>query len=298
MAESQIFRDYEEAFGAASGLPLALEAGGFREGGPRTGGNPFCELMARHLPACASCLELQEKLKTEAKAEPQTVMCFAGLCETAVPVRLGDGMLAFLETGHVFLEPPTKKAFGAVASRLLAWGAKVDLKRAEEAWLAGRVLSPEMYEAFVRLLAVFAKHLEACGDWLGRKPAEDDASPLIEKAKTFILAHSSDDLHLGQVARVVNLSAQYFCRRFKEATGLSFTEFVTRTRVERARQLLSDPSTRVSEVAFAAGFQSVSQFNRVFRRQVGLSPSEFRAASRKGEKGEAGGGPNDREVPM
>lgn len=283
MAESQIFRDYEEAFSAVSGLPLALEADGFREGGSRTGGNLFCEPMAQRLPACEACLDLQTRLKAEAKAAPATVTCFAGLCETAVPVRLGDGMLAFLRTGHVFLEPPTKKAFRAVAARLLDWGAKVDLKRAEDAWLAGRTLAPEQYQAFVRLLAVFAKHLEACGDWLVRRSACESVSPLMEKAKEFILAHSSEDLHLEEVARVVNLSAHYFCRKFREATGLSFTEFVTRTRVERAQQLLADRTTRVSEVAFAAGFQSVSQFNRAFRQHVGQSPSEFRAAALLGE---------------
>lgn len=292
MSESQIFRDYEEAFGAVSGLPLSLEAGGVREGGHLTGGNPFCELMARHLPTCGACLELQEKLKAEAAAEPKTLTCFAGLCETAVPVRLGDGMLAFLQTGHVFLEPPTRKAFKGVAARLMRWGANVDLKRAEEAWLAGRVLAPEKYEAFVKLLAVFAMHLGACGNWLALRPgAARGASPLMEKAKEFILAHSSENLTLGQVARVVNLSAHHFCRKFKEATGLSFTEFVTRTRVERARQLLSDRSARVSEVAFAAGFQSVSQFNRVFRQRVGMSPSDFRALvpTKKGSGGISAG---------
>ncbi|MEK7782224.1 MAG: helix-turn-helix transcriptional regulator [Verrucomicrobiota bacterium] len=61
--------------------------------------------------------------------------------------------------------------------------------------------------------------------------------------------------------------------QFRKATGLSFTEFVSRTRVEQAKKLLLNPNLRISEVAFAVGFQSISNFNRMFKRIVGRSPT-------------------------
>ena len=72
------------------------------------------------------------------------------------------------------------------------------------------------------------------------------------------------------------MSANYFSEKFKQATGLNFVEYVARTRVEKARNLLLNPNMRISEVAFEVGFQSLSQFNRVFRRVTGESPSVWR----------------------
>lgn len=101
--------------------------------------------------------------------------------------------------------------------------------------------------------------------------------PVIAKAKQFIREHHTEALSLGQVAGAVHTSLFYFCRLFHKVTGLTFTEFVSRTRVEKAKSLLLNPNPRASEIAFAVGFQSLTHFNRVFRRIVGASPTEYRA---------------------
>jgi AraC-like DNA-binding protein len=74
------------------------------------------------------------------------------------------------------------------------------------------------------------------------------------------------------------MSTFYLCKMFKKVTGLNFTEYVARVRVEKSKNLLLNPNARVSEVAFATGFQSLTHFNRTFRRFAGLSPTQYRAA--------------------
>jgi AraC-like DNA-binding protein len=96
------------------------------------------------------------------------------------------------------------------------------------------------------------------------------------KARSFIAEHQGEEITLSQVARAVNMSPFYFCKMFKKATGVNFTEYVSRVRVERVKELLLNPHTRVSEAAFEAGFQSLSQFNRAFRRIAGEAPSDYR----------------------
>jgi AraC-like DNA-binding protein len=96
------------------------------------------------------------------------------------------------------------------------------------------------------------------------------------KARAFIAEHLDEELSLEQVARAAGMSPFYFCKVFKAATGLTFTDYVARARVEKTKQLLLNPHTRVSEAAYAAGFQSLSQFNRVFRRVEGQAPSDYR----------------------
>ena len=91
-----------------------------------------------------------------------------------------------------------------------------------------------------------------------------------------IAEHLGEPISLTQVATAANTSAFYFCKIFKHAVGLTFTDYLARTRVEKTKQLLLNPNVRVSEAAYAAGFQSLSQFNRVFRRVTGESPTRYR----------------------
>ena len=75
----------------------------------------------------------------------------------------------------------------------------------------------------------------------------------------------------------MNTSAFYFCKMFKQATGLTFTDYLARLRVEKVKNLLLNPHKRISEAAYEAGFQSLSQFNRVFRKITGEAPTVWRA---------------------
>lgn len=278
LSRSKVFKDYEKAFTQASGLPLTLREPLVRKDAPPwPNHNSFCALMAGDNQACAACYELQRRLESEAQTKPTTLKCFAGLCESAVPVRVGGDVVAFLETGHVLRHKPSHKLFSKFARQILDWGCHVDLKKAEDAWLASAVLPEGRYEAFVGMLAVFARHLGECGNGIVVHDGGDQESAM-RQARDFIATHSMDDLSVQKVARVVNLSAHYFCKKFKEATGMGFTEYVARVRVEKAMRLLREAHLRVSEVAFQSGFQSVSQFNRMFHRLTGQSPREFRAA--------------------
>jgi AraC-like DNA-binding protein len=63
---------------------------------------------------------------------------------------------------------------------------------------------------------------------------------------------------------------------FKKATGLNFTDYVSRVRVEKAKNLLLNRNLRISEIAYEIGFQSLTHFNRVFKRIMGESPTEYR----------------------
>jgi AraC-like DNA-binding protein len=98
----------------------------------------------------------------------------------------------------------------------------------------------------------------------------------IWKARKFIEEHSGEELSLSKVAKTVNMSANHLSEKFKQVTGINFVEYVARTRFEKGCDLLLNSNLRISEIAFAVGFQSLSQFNRVFKRLAGTSPTEYR----------------------
>jgi len=282
LKRSQIYRDYEQAFRETTGLPInlrSLEAFDLsHHGDPKE--NPFCALMASSNKSCAACLQLQRRVEEEASLEPFTLKCFAGLCDSSVPVRVGDNLVAFLQTGQVFLEKPDSRLFAKTAKQIIAFGTVVDMKRVEEAWFQSRVLDRRQYDSILRLLAIFAQHLSTLGQELALQ-AEHGEAPPIARARALITARHGEDIGLEEVAKAVNMSSFYFCKSFKKATGMTFTSYLARVRVEKVKNLLINPHKRVSEAAFEAGFQSLSQFNRVFRRIAGQSPKLYCEQLRK-----------------
>lgn len=278
LKQSDLYRDYEQAFRTTTGLPISLRPiESFNlphNDDPKE--NPFCALLARSNQSCAACLILQQKVEKEAQLEPKSLNCFAGLCDSAVPIRVGENLIAFLQTGQIFLQPPTKEQFTRTVRQLIEWGTEVDLPALERAYFQTRVLTKVQHEAILRLLTIFAQHLASLGNQL--KVKEESAEPpLITRARLYIKEHQENDLTLTEVAKAVNSSAFYFCKLFRKSTGITFTDYVARVRVEKVKALLLNPHKRVSEAAFEAGFQSLAQFNRVFRKQTGESPSVYRA---------------------
>lgn len=281
LSDSKIFQDYERAFHAATGLPLAVRPAQAYQNAlsGQAGENPFCMLMAQTNKGCANCLKVQAELEKQAGMEPKSLHCFAGLCDSAVPIRVGGDLIAFLQTGQILLHQPNGEEFSRITKQVLAWGSEVNLKALEEAYFQTRVFEPEQYDAMLRLLATFAEHLALISQSLEpvSPPMAEPEDQVVRRAKKYIRERFQQRITLDEAAQVVNSSTRHFCKVFKQATGITFTDYLARIRVEKAKHLLQNPHLRVSEVAFETGFDSISQFNRSFKRITGMSPTQFRS---------------------
>ncbi|WPJ97659.1 PocR ligand-binding domain-containing protein [Coraliomargarita algicola] len=282
LSESQLYRDYEQAFRAATGLPLAIRPVKAYENAlkSREGGNPFCMLLAQTNAGCANCIKMQADLEQKAGMEPKSLHCFAGLCDSAVPIRVGGELIAFLQTGQILLHQPNQQEFTRTTKQLLAWGSEVNLKALEEAYFQTKVFNPEQYDAMLRLLSTFAEHLATISNSIEPEQsiaAADPEDQVVSRAKKYISERFNERISLDEAAQAVNASTRHFCKVFKQATGITFTDYLARTRVEKAKHLLQNPHLRVSEIAFETGFDSISQFNRSFKRITGMSPTQFRS---------------------
>jgi AraC-like DNA-binding protein len=278
LAKSSVYRDFERAFVAGTGLPLRLHAPEMLmlTRPSKKQENPFCTLMAGVPQWAAATYQLQRKLECEARFAPKTLRGFGGLCETSVPVRIGESPVGYLHTGQVLLHQPDTLEFDAIARTLTGWGAGVDVEEARELWFGTRVIAPKQYDALIQLIDIFARHLAGCANGLVLHH-EKQMRPEITKACAYIAEHCSDEISLPEVARVAGMSANYFSQVFAETSGIRFVEYVARTRVENAEHFLEDPGLRISEIAFQVGFQSLSQFNRAFWKVAGCTPKGYRA---------------------
>jgi len=278
--QSDRFRIYQDAFRLTTGLPLRMVPSDpdiWCLDDQNVNRSPFCEALNICDAACSACQDTNRRLMREAEINgPSTCHCFAGLCATAVPVKMGASVVGFLKTGQVFTKIPSETQFneilGALGRKSLSDSAVAHLKKA---YLNTRSVDPKRYKSMVTLLQTFAEQLSEHAESLAIIDEGSEPSA-IARARKFIHSNVDQPLPLGQVAREAGLSESHFCRLFKDSTGLTLTDYVNRCRIDWAKRELLRPEVRISEIAFLVGYQSLSQFNRSFARIAGFSPTQYR----------------------
>lgn len=103
------------------------------------------------------------------------------------------------------------------------------------------------------------------------------SSDIIDSALRYIDSHYTDeDISLDSAAIASNISANYLSALFSQKVGLSFVEYVTKKRMERARQLLRKTDKRSGEIASEVGYKDPRYFSFVFKKKHGCTPSQYR----------------------
>lgn len=274
---SKLFRSYESAFEDSTSLSLHLASadGELMHGGARHHRNAFCGQLHRHDSDCESCFRIWRKLAAFGGSQAHHFTCFAGLCESCVPIRIGVNTIGLLIAGEVAITRPTEARFAAITGRLKQAGHPFDQARLKRAYFSTRTTTRRRFESCMRLLEIFASHLSMVASQLALH-RNHGTCPGIRRAIAFIHENLSKPLELEAAARCASLSTSYFSTKFKESTEMAFTQYVATARVEAAKKLLVDGAARISEIAFDVGFQSLTHFNRVFKGVTGLSPTQYR----------------------
>jgi two-component system response regulator YesN len=99
---------------------------------------------------------------------------------------------------------------------------------------------------------------------------------VLEEILQFIHKHYIEDISMQDAAEAMNYSNAYFCKLFKQGFDKSFITYLTEYRVEKAKQLLIDVTINVKEISDKVGYKDANYFAKVFKRVVGVTPSEYR----------------------
>lgn len=113
------------------------------------------------------------------------------------------------------------------------------------------------------------------------KVTVEDDSRRILKVKNFISKNYMDELRLPELASLAGMSSSAFSRFFKLHTGRNISEYIIDLRLGYAARMLVDTAKSISEIGFDCGFNNLSNFNRIFKKKKGCSPSEFRESYHK-----------------
>ena len=155
-----------------------------------------------------------------------------------------------------------------------------------KAWLGDKDVRELLFD--VCSISASDELTELCGSLFGRlagcvaAAGADRPTDPIAKAIRYMEAHYEKPITLGCMAELSFLNPAYFSALFKQRTGVTFVERLTAIRVEAAKQLLASTNELVTEVADRTGFRNVRHFNRVFKSETGLSPTEYRERTRGG----------------
>ncbi len=239
LAKSELFLRYRDAFGLTTGSTIMLSS---TNKSPKT-----------NLDALPFLVDFREPVLVDARAIAYLLL---------QPIRLSDGEYA---------------SFDVSARKMLDQGCTAaQLRSSQNIFEKTHVMTTERYEALAVMMRLFASQLGEQAEKLLFEKTENEP-PAVSRARQYIITHLMEPLGLEDVAQHSGVSPFHFCKIFKKATKLTFTDFVNRARVELAKRLLLKPQFRITEVAYDAGFQSLSQFNRSFRRIMNQSPKQFRA---------------------
>lgn len=112
------------------------------------------------------------------------------------------------------------------------------------------------------------------------KPEESrDNSLIVRSALDYIRVHYAEKLTLTELAEKTYVSPWYLSKLLNKVTGESFCDLLNRTRLEKARVLLEDPSLKIHEISEMLGFNDVTHFSRLFKKAMTVSPIEYRNAA-------------------
>lgn len=101
----------------------------------------------------------------------------------------------------------------------------------------------------------------------------------IRKAMEYMTGRFHHDLGMDEVAEFVGLSCSHFCVLFKKESGYTFLEYLTKLRIDRACSILRNTEVKVYQIAPLVGYQDPKYFTQVFKKMMGMTPSEYRTAS-------------------
>jgi two-component system response regulator YesN len=99
---------------------------------------------------------------------------------------------------------------------------------------------------------------------------------IIEQIKEVIQKKYNENITINDIAKEVYLSNTYLCMMYKQETGETVNEYLTKVRIERAKELLKDPQNKLYDICYSIGYVEPGYFSKIFKKHTGLSPTEYR----------------------
>lgn len=280
LANAPEFAEFALILKQLTGLSMALNTPDVATtciGVPGDAGNPLCALIRSTREGarrCESC-DRRQHARAGADGEAKLYRCHAGFYDMAIPILFHREHVATISSGQVLPEPPSAAGFARLQQRLRWLG--LPAPQLQAAYGGAPWMPRDRLAQVLQLLELFARQM-CTSAWRLRELEASRERPALRQARAFVEAHYGEpDWQLADAAAAAGLSVAHFSHVFHQETGVTFTRYVQARRVTAAKHLLSTTTQSITEVCAACGFNSLTHFNRVFRRGTGCSPRQYRA---------------------
>lgn len=248
--------------------------------------SPLCRLIQSCPDGLCRCLRSDKKHFDLASKRGRSITytCHAGLIDLAIPILSEGRHVATISSGQILPAKPTEAGFRKMHRRLRYLGLPREAMR--RAYLSAPYLEKPKIHATVKLLTFFAQHLCQVAVRF-RDLARQHERPAIRAAKQYVRERFREPLSLEDTARHVHLSDSYFSDLFHRSEGVSFVRYVQQQRIREACTLMETTSRKITDISLDCGFNSLTHFNRVFRKLMDCPPLRYRKRADKPAPGNA-----------
>ncbi|MBN1696842.1 MAG: PocR ligand-binding domain-containing protein, partial [Spirochaetales bacterium] len=274
-----ILQQFLDEFELLTGLSSTLvDERGKMITAPR-GSREFCLILGKSsMRRCCRESDREGCAKAAALKRPYIYQCHAGLIDIVIPIIIRDRYVGAILTGQTRVGEMNMDRF----DRFIGLPEVNDKKDI-------------LLDAFHRLPVKDMKTIEAGSEMLFNivnyivdiemenvelkrksKGGGRSRQEIVEEAKEYIHSHFDQEIKLADIARTACVSDYYMSHMFKDETGISFIDYVTSVRIEKAKNLLRNTSLDIIDIAFRVGYNDSNYFSHVFRKKEGLSPTGYR----------------------
>ncbi|MHB8281014.1 MAG: PocR ligand-binding domain-containing protein [Candidatus Humimicrobiaceae bacterium] len=235
--------------------------------------NIFCRIIHSSKIGQEKCIQggKERGLKASILRKPDIHKCHAGLTDVYLPILLRDQHIATLCTGQFLTSKPTKKKFELIKANVENYD--IDLKLLEDAYFKTRVISKKHIRDYIELMNLIVSYIFEVEDKIVFFKCAS-LSDRVSKAILYIENNYNKKIYIKDAADYTCLSKYHFEHIFKKETGLTFVDYLNFYRISQAKKYLMGKS--VLTVCFDTGFNSVSNFYKIFKRYTGTSPRGYK----------------------
>jgi AraC-like DNA-binding protein len=239
--------------------------------------HPFCNKLCNNPQVCKACQNVHRELRNRAKQcnSLETMVCSLGLTIFSLALRVDSKIVGFLEGGMVFTWQPDLKALENINSSFFQEASPEELAILTSLYLATPTVSSLELDNLRKLIHIISPLLTTRLKEI-IIPVESIDPVSIQKAKIYIRQNLFNKLPISSIAAIAGVSESHFTKIFKRSTGISCIKYIMELRIHEARNLLLNSSKNISEIAYSCGFESISHFNRSFKKHFQVSPKDYR----------------------
>ena len=231
--------------------------------------SPVCEelkIQPQGFRRCFKCRTAAIKKAVHTK-KSFSGLCINGICEYTRPIVIDDDVVCIILIGNILPK-------GAERERISR-----NLRQKE--YLLETIEEDFDFDKCEAVGAVIESYIRMILDLYQEKDENKSFNPLIENLKKYIEANLEYKLDLSLLAKMFHYNEKYLGRLFKKETGMSFSEYINKRRVENSKSLLAKSDDTIIDISTKVGFNNVTYFNRIFKQHFNMTPTEYRQSLAK-----------------